>query len=101
MSGWEAAVNDLNAAVVNTFGREVVYLQEAGGATTVRAVFQPAREAEDSSPGVYAVLFVRLADLPAAPVRGDEVEIEGVCYKVFDIEADAEGAAVLRLRKAN
>jgi hypothetical protein len=101
MSGWEAAVNDLNAAVVNTFGREVLYLQEAGGATTVRAVFQPAREAEDSSPGVYAVLFVRLADLPAAPVRGDEVEIEGSRYKIFDIEADAEGAAVLRLRKAN
>jgi hypothetical protein len=99
MSGWEAAVSDLDAAVVQTFGREVVYLAEAGSAATVRAVFQPAREAEDAAPGVYAVLFVRLADLPAAPVRGDEVEIEGTRYKVFDIEADAEGAAVLRLRK--
>jgi hypothetical protein len=99
MGGWGAAVSDLNAAVVNTFGREVLYLPEAGGAATVRAVFQPAREAEDVSPGVYAVLFVRLADLSAAPVRGDEVEIEGLRYKVFDIEADAEGAAVLRLRK--
>jgi hypothetical protein len=99
MSGWEAAVRDLNAVVVQTFGREVVYLHEAGGAATVRAVFQPAREAEDASPGVYAVLFVRQLDLPAAPVRGDEVEIEGTRYKVFDIEADSEGAAVLRLRK--
>jgi hypothetical protein len=101
MSGWEAAVSGLNAAVVNTFGREVLYLPEAGGQAAVRAVFQPAREAEDASPGVYAVLFIRLADLPAAPVRGDEVEIEGSRYKVFDIEADAEGAAVLRLRKVN
>ncbi|MCS6954602.1 MAG: hypothetical protein NZM33_17325 [Bryobacteraceae bacterium] len=101
MSGWEAAVRDLDAAVVNTFGREVLYLPGAGGEATVRAVFQPAREVEDSSPGVYAVLFVRMADLPAEPVRGDEVEIEAVRYKVFDIEADAEGAAVLRLRKAN
>jgi len=100
MSGWEAAVRELNAAVVNTFGRQVLYLPEAGGAATVRAVFQPAREAEDASPGVYAVLFVRLVDLPAAPVRGDEVEIDGVRYKVFDIEADSEGAVVLRLRKA-
>ncbi|GIU75808.1 MAG: hypothetical protein KatS3mg004_2895 [Bryobacteraceae bacterium] len=100
MSGWEAAVRELNAAVVNTFGRQVLYLPEAGGAATVRAVFQPAREAEDASPGVYAVLFMRLAGLPAAPVRSDEVEIDGVRYKVFDIEADAEGAAVLRLRKA-
>ena len=100
MNGWEAAVSGLNATVVNTFGRAVLYLPEAGGQAVIRAVFQPAREAEDASPGVYAVLFVRLADLPAAPVRGDEVEIGGVRYKVFDIEADAEGAAVLRLRKA-
>jgi hypothetical protein len=101
MNGWEAAVSGLNAAVVKTFGRQVLYLPEAGGQAAVRAVFQPAREAEDASPGVYAVLFLRMADLPAAPVRGDEVEIDGVRYKVFDIEADAEGAAVLRLRKAN
>jgi len=99
MTGWAAAVYSLNAAVVETFGREVLYLPESGGETPIRAVFQPAREAEDASPGVYAVLFVRLADLPAAPVRGDEIEIGGVRYKVFDIEADAEGAAVLRLRK--
>ena len=99
MSGWQAAVKDLDAAVVQTFGREVLYLPEAGGAAAIRAVFQPAREAEDASPGVYAVLFIRLADLPAAPARGDEVEIGGVRYKVFDIEADPEGAAALRLRK--
>jgi hypothetical protein len=99
MSGWQAAVKDLDAAVVQTFGREVLYLPEAGGAAVMRAVFQPAGEAEDASPGVYAVLFVRLADLSAAPARGDEVEIDGVRYKVFDIEADPEGAAVLKLRK--
>jgi hypothetical protein len=100
MSGWEAAVRDLDAAVLRTFGREVLYLPETGGAAPIRAVFQPARESEEASPGVYAVLFVRLADLPAALLRGDEVEIAGTRYKVFDIEADAEGAAVLRLRKA-
>jgi hypothetical protein len=95
------SVGRADEACLRVFGREVTYLPEAGGQATIRAVFQPAREAEDSSPGVYAVLFVRLSDLPASPVRGDEVEIEGVRYKVFDIEADAEGAAVLRLRKAN
>jgi hypothetical protein len=78
-----------------------------GGPVTYRWEFGDGEGAEAMapvhayrSPGVYAVLFVRLADLPAAPVRGDEVEIGGVRYKVFDIEADAEGAAVLRLRKA-
>jgi hypothetical protein len=94
-------VSRVDEACLRVFGREVTYLPEAGGQATIRAVFQLAREAEDASPGVYAVLFVRLADLPAPHVRGDEVEIDGVRYKVFDIEADAEGAAVLRLRKAN
>ena len=101
MSSWESAVSDLDAAVVNAFGREVLYMPESGGQATVRAVFQAVRESEDASPGVYAVLFVRLADLPAAPVRGDEVEIASARYKVFDIEADTEGAAVLRLRQVN
>jgi hypothetical protein len=101
MSGWEAAVGGLNAAVVNAFGREVLYLPEAGGQATVRAVFQAVREGEDASPGIYAVLFVRLADLAAPPVRGDEVQIGGTRYKVFDIEADTEGAVVLRLRQVN
>lgn len=86
---------------MRAFGRDLVYLPETGGSVPVRGIFQRTAEPEDAAPGVYAVLFVRLADLPAAPVRGDEVEIEGVRYKVFDIEADAEGAAVLRLRKAN
>jgi hypothetical protein len=93
-------VSRMDEACLRVFGREVTYLPEAGGQATLRTVFQAVREAEDASPGVYAVLFVRLADLAAAPVRGDEVEIGGVRYKVFDIEADAEGAAVLKLRQA-
>jgi hypothetical protein len=94
------SIGRVDEACLRAFGRDVDYLPGAGGEVSLRAVFQPAREAEDASPGVYAVLFVRVADLPAAPVRGDEVETGGVRYKVFDIEADAEGAAVLRLRKA-
>ncbi|HOQ48164.1 MAG TPA: hypothetical protein PK157_22850 [Bryobacteraceae bacterium] len=94
-------VSRVNEACLRVFGLEVLYLSEAGGQAAVRAVFQPAREAEDASPGVYAVLFILLADMPAAPLRGDEVEIDGTRYKVFDIEADSEGAAVLRLRKAD
>jgi hypothetical protein len=95
------SVSRVDEACLRVFGREVLYLPESGGQAAVHAVFQPAREAEDASPGVYAVLFVRLSDLPSMPVRGDEVEIDGVRYKVFDIDADAEGAAVLRLRRAD
>lgn len=93
------SVSRMDDACLRVFGKEITYLPEAGGQATLRAVFQPARVAEDSSAGIYAVLFVRLADLAAAPGRGDEVEVGGTRYKVFDIEADTEGAAVLRLRQ--
>ena len=94
-------VNALDGACLRVFGDAVTYFPQAGGQAPIRAVFQPVSEPEDASPGVYAVLFVRLADLPAAPARGDEMEIGGVRYKVFDIEGDAEGGAVLRLRRIN
>lgn len=57
------------------------------------------RRWRNEPPGVYAVLFVRLTDLPGEPQRGDEVEVDAVRYKVFEIEADTSGSAVLRLRK--
>jgi hypothetical protein len=89
----------MDEACLRAFGREVSYLPQAGGQATVRAIFQPTREGEETTPGVYAVLFVRLADLAVPPERGDEVMVDNLSYKVFDIEADTNGAAVLRLRQ--
>jgi hypothetical protein len=99
MDQWEQLTGALNAAVLEAFGRQVTYHSQAGGTVDIGAMFQPAREAEDSAPGVHSVIFVRLADLPAPPTRGDAVDIGEVQYKVFDIEADTSGAAVVRLRK--
>ncbi|MBE7542259.1 MAG: hypothetical protein M9913_17085 [Bryobacteraceae bacterium] len=99
MDHWGQLTGALNAGVLDAFGREVAYHSQAGGTVDIRAIFQPAREAEESAPGVYSVIFVRLADLPVPPTRGDAVDSNGVRYKVFDIEADTSGAAVLRLRK--
>lgn len=89
----------LDQACLRAFGQDLVYLPEAGGTLPVRGIFHRTVEPEDAAPGVYAVLFVRLADLPAAPARGDEVEVDAVRYKIFDIEADGSGAAALRLRR--
>ena len=89
----------MDAACLRVFGREVTYLSEAGGQATIRAVFQPTREAEESAVGIYAVLFLRPAVLQTTPQRGDEVEVDDRRYKVFDVEADTSGAAVLRLRQ--
>ena len=100
MSDWGSLTDALNITVLGAFGREVVYMPQAGDPLTVRAIFESTREAEENAPGVYAVLFVRAGDLPQPPERGDEVTVDGVTYKVFDIEADTTGAVVLRLRQA-
>jgi hypothetical protein len=92
-------VSRVDEACLRVFGREVIYSPEAGGEVTVRAIFNPTREAEGSAPGVYAVAFCREVDLPAPPVRGDEVTVDGMVYKVYDIEADHGGGLVLRLRQ--
>ena len=94
-------VNALDGACLRVFGDAVTYFPQAGGQASIRAVFQPVSEPEPDSPGVYAVLFVRRADLPAAPAKGDEVKIGIERYSVFDIDADSEGGVVLRLRRIN
>jgi hypothetical protein len=89
------AVKRTDEACLRVFGQDVTYLPQSGGQASIRAIFQPTRETEEASPGVYGVVFVR----PDAPALGDEVEIGGARYKVYDIEADQEGGVVLRLRK--
>jgi hypothetical protein len=99
VSDWPSLVNNLNSVALAAFGRDVTYLPSAGDPVTIRAVVETAKEPEDTAPGVYVVLFLRLADLPQRPQRGDEVSTDGVLYTVFDLEADGNGGIVLRLRQ--
>jgi len=89
----------MDAACIAAFGRGIIYLPKAGGQIAALGIYQRTAEPEDTSPGVYAVLFVRQADLPAPPMRGDEVEIGAERYSVFDIDGDSEGGVVFRLRR--
>lgn len=88
----------MNEACLRVFGSDAVYRPQAGGQASIRGVLEATRETEDTAPGVYAVLFVRLADLPVPPQRGDQVEIVGSAYKVFGIEGDGQGGVTLALR---
>ena len=99
MSDWASLTDALNTGVLGAFGREVVYLPQAGAQANIKVIFEPTRQAEENAPGVYAVLFVRVGDLPQPPERGDEVTVDSLTYKVFEIEADTSGAVVLRLRQ--
>ncbi len=99
MADWTSLLDGLNAAALGAFGREVTYLPGSGAPGVIRAVYQPAHDAEEATPGVYAVLFIRLADVPLAPQLGDRVQIGNLIYTVYGIEADGSGAAVLRIRQ--
>ena len=99
MADWTSLAGALNAGVLGAFGREVVYSPQTGQQATVKAIFEETREAEENAPGVYAAVFLRASDLAAPPQRGDEVNVDGVPYKVFDILADHAGGLILRLRQ--
>ena len=97
MTDWTSLLDGLNTRVVAAFGREVTYVPQTGGPVAVRGIVQAAHQAEESSPGVYAYMFVRLADLSVYPGRGDEVQIDGSTYAVYQVEADGQGGATLAL----
>jgi hypothetical protein len=99
MADFTSLLNTLNSAALTAFGREVTYSPQTGTPSAIRAIFQPSHETEENSPGVYGVMFIRLTDLAKPPERGDEVSMDRTLYKVFDIEADTSGGAVLRLRQ--
>ena len=99
MADWASLLNALNSTALGTFGREVSYGPSSGETIAIRAIVEVPRETEDTAPGVYAVLFLRLKDLPQPPERGDVVSIDSRDYKVFDIEADGGGGALIRLRQ--
>jgi len=99
MADWTSLADGLNRAVVGTFGREVLYLPNAGGSVALKAILQPGAESEETAPGTYAVLFIRRADLAQTPERGDQVNVQCSAYTVFDIEADGEGGIYLKLRR--
>jgi len=100
MSDWASLIDGLNTSALAAFGREVTYSPQVGGsvAVTLKAIFEATHRSEENSPGTYALLFIRLSDLPQAPDRGDEVQVGDSVYKVFEIEADGQGGATLGLR---
>ena len=88
----------LNAACLDVFGMQVTYRPAAGASVIITGILETGARLEENAPGTYALLFLRATDLPVPPARGDEVEIRGATYKVFEVEADAAGGVKLALR---
>lgn len=94
-----APFDHLDRACLAAFGRDLVYLPQAGGQATVRGIVEATRELEAESPGIYVVVFARASDFPVPPARGDTVVVDGKNYQVWDVEADLEGGLIIRGRQ--
>ncbi len=89
----------LNAACLKTFGSAVTYQQGASAPFAVTGIFQKETDEERQQDGVFARLFVKLADFASRPDRGDVATVNGTTYTVFDVGVDATGGVSLSLKK--
>ena len=89
----------LNRSSLRAFGAPVTYQQGTDSPFQVTGILQKDSDEERHQDGVYARVFVRLADFQARPEHGDEVVIGGLNYTVYEVAVDPTGAASLRLRQ--
>jgi hypothetical protein len=99
MTAWSQQSALANAALLAAFGQPVSYQQGAGDPFPITGILQKESDEEEHQDGVYARLFVRLADFPSRPDHGDELIVNGTNYTVYEVSVDSTGAARLRLRQ--
>lgn len=99
MSNWNELSRLANASTQVAFGTPVSYLPAAGGAAfTIVGIPDRTSDEQVQASGVYLNLFVQLADFPLAPEQGDEVMVDGIFHRVFEVRVDTGGGAWLSLR---
>ncbi len=89
----------LNKACLKTFGSPVTYRQGANPPFAVTGIFQKDTDEERQQDGVFARLFVNLADFATRPEKGDFATVLGTTYTVFEVVVDPTSGASLSLKK--
>ena len=89
----------LNISSIEAFGSSASYQQSGGDPFVITGILQKDSDEERHQDGVYARLFVRLADFQSRPDHGDEVVVNGASYTVYEVSIDPTGAAWLWLRQ--
>ncbi|HAT48865.1 MAG TPA: hypothetical protein DCS88_00835 [Alphaproteobacteria bacterium] len=103
----------LNRPCFNTFSVPVVYTPSlkngtklAGTPINLMGIFDEKRETISLMGGgdmdaviPRSVLEIRIADLGTNPMAGDDVSINGVPYRVLEVQPDGMGLAVLMLNR--
>ena len=101
---WSDLVNTLDGACIATFGTPVTFTpQDGSGAQQITGIIQHPAMAEDYVPGgvqgtSVVRLFIRFANIAPPPRHGDTITVNNIVYDVVDVDVDAQGGAVLKLR---
>ncbi len=91
--------SSLNRQCISTFGQTVTCQPAAGEPFQVAAIVERSTDEQRRADGVYARLFVNLADFAEPPAAGDEVTVDAATYKVFQVMTDPAGGVWLSLRE--
>jgi len=102
--GFKGLVDDLLGVAVPCFGEKVTYRSKKGGQVSIEAVFD--RDFQAVDPDTEALIStnqpmigVRMRDLPAKPLKGDEVVIGEETFRVVDSQEDGQGGASILLHR--
>ncbi len=104
--GFDDLADQLNSAVLDTFGEESEFtlqrVQSGSGSLSFRGVLGPGPEPEGQPPGdgsMLAVVFTRAGAISPDPEKGDQVSSPSTVYYVYDIHKDAGLGLYIFLRK--
>jgi hypothetical protein len=93
-------LEDMVLGVCNTtFGTSATYTPTVGSPVSIVGVFDNAHIEVDEVSSLRPVFRIKLADLDAAPAKGDQVTINETEYRVMVCEKDSYGGAILILQK--
>lgn len=96
-SAFRDVVERIDRALISRLGLSVIHRPLAGGDFDITGIQGSPDENFEAPLDQYETLFVNTADLDPVPVKGDEIEMDGTGYTVYDTRADDEGGLVLVL----
>jgi hypothetical protein len=101
-------IASLDSAVLNLYSEQtvVIHYQDGSLDETAQCVTVHPSQMEDYIPGsikgtTVLFLFIRFVNFTVLPSHGDTATYAGLDYDVYEVDADREGGAILRLRRRN
>ena len=105
MSRWNNLLKLVNQSCLATFGVPVVYTPAPDGTPiNLHGVFDEKRDTVSlmGDGGLdavvpHAVVEIRISDLGVDPLADDGVMVNGLTYRILDVQLDGKGMALLHL----